>query len=144
MTLQSITCRLAAVAILTAGAVHFDLWVAGGYRAIHVIGPLFLANTIAAVVIAAALLARPGLLTATAGLLYAASTLGAFLLSVYVGLFGFTEVLVGTTQLVAGIAELTAIALLVPAVATGWRSRLYARVPAARPVRESRDLRKAA
>ena len=46
---KSVLCRLAAIAILVAGGVHFDLWLEHGYRGVHVIGPLFLLNAIAAV-----------------------------------------------------------------------------------------------
>jgi len=39
------------------------------------------------------------------------STLAAFFVSVYYGLFGFGETLAGTPQLIAALAEATAIAL---------------------------------
>ena len=143
---QQLACRLAAVAVLTAGAVHLDLWIADGYRSIHVIGPLFLANAVGAAAVAAGLLLWPGMLTATAGLVYGASTLAAFLLSVYVGLFGFTEVLNGTPQLVAGVAEVAAIALLALPVASGWASRRsgIGATPVRQEAAERRDLHKAA
>ena len=103
---------LAALAILAAGAVHFDLWIAQGYRSIHVIGPLFLVNAATAALIAVLLLWQGGVLVALAGLAYAVGTLAAFLISVYVGLFGFVEVLDGTAQLVASTAEIAAIMLI--------------------------------
>jgi len=103
--------RSAALAIIVAGAVHLDLWAANGYRSLHVIGPLFLVNAASAAVIAVLLLVRGGTLTELAGLGYAAGTLAAFFLSVYVGLFGFVEVLYGTAQVVAAVAELAAIVL---------------------------------
>ncbi len=105
-------CRIAAVAILIAGGVHLDLWLWHGYRAVHVIGPLFLLNAISAAAIAALLVWRSGTLLQLAGLGYAASSLGAFLISVYHGLFGFVEALRGTPQMIALVAEATAVVLL--------------------------------
>jgi hypothetical protein len=110
--MRALAFRAAALAILVAGAVHLYLWADAGYRSIHVIGPLFLLNGISAAAIALLLLVWPRTLAALLGLGYAATTLAAFLASVYIGLFGFTEVLNGTAQLVAGIAEIVAIATL--------------------------------
>lgn len=107
----------AAAAILVSGVVHFKLWWFSDYRVLHVIGPLFLLNAIAAVVIALLLAWRAHLLTELAGLGFAVATLGAFFISVYYGLFGFQEALHGTWQLTAEIAESAAIVLLTPAVA---------------------------
>ncbi len=108
---------IAAAAILVSGAEHFRLWWSNDYRVIHVIGPLFLLNAIAGLVIAVLLAWRANLLTELAGLGFAVATLGAFFISVYFGLFGFTEALSGTSQLIAGIAEGVAIVILAPAVA---------------------------
>lgn len=110
--------QMAALAILVAGAVHLDLWITHGYDAIHVIGPLFLVNAVSAALIAAALLVRGGVLLALGGIAYAAGTLAAFFVSVYVGLFGFVEVLDGTPQIVAALAEASAIMLLLLSVAS--------------------------
>ena len=72
------------------GYIHLHLWLEG-YRQIPTDGPLFLLDAMAAFVLAAALLAlsRPlaGLLAAG----YTASTLGALVISLTVGLFGFHE-----------------------------------------------------
>jgi hypothetical protein len=60
-------------------------------------------------------------------------TLGAFFISVYVGLFGFQEALAGPSQLIAGIAEGVAIVLLAPMVAVhgvrAWRKIRHHGVP---------------
>jgi hypothetical protein len=70
--------------------IHLKLW-ATGYRDISVIGPLFLVQGIACIAagVAAAALRRLVLLAAGAAL--AAATAAGLLLSVNVGLFGFTE-----------------------------------------------------
>jgi hypothetical protein len=83
--------RLSCVALLAwIGAVHLHLWLEG-YRQIPTDGPLFLLDAVTGLVLAAVLLAWPAPLTGllTAG--YTASTLGALLISLTVGLFGFRE-----------------------------------------------------
>jgi len=112
MSAEPVLRRLAAIAILVAGGTHFDLWLDHGYRSVHVIGPLFLLNVVSAAVIAALLLWRGAAPVQLIGLGYAASTLAAFFVSVYYGLFGFGETLAGTPQMIAALAEATAIALL--------------------------------
>ena len=76
-----------AVAALVSAYVHLKLWL-DGMRDVDVIGPAFLFNAVAGLVIAVLLLAwrhwAPGFLAAGFG----ASTLGAFILSTTVGLFG--------------------------------------------------------
>jgi hypothetical protein len=112
MSADSVLRRLAAIAILVAGGTHFDLWLEHGYRHVHVIGPLFLLNAVSAAVFALLLAWRGGTLVELAGLGYAAATLTAFFVSVYHGLFGFVEVLDGTAQTIAALAEGTALVLL--------------------------------
>jgi hypothetical protein len=107
---------IAAAAILISGAEHFRLWWSDDYRLIHIIGPLFLVNAIAGLVIALLLAWRANLLFELAGLGFAVATLGAFFISVYAGLFGFQEALNGSSQLIAGIAEGVAIVVLAPIV----------------------------
>jgi ribose/xylose/arabinose/galactoside ABC-type transport system permease subunit len=103
----------AALAVLAAGAVHLWLYAHDGYSSIHVIGPLFLLNGIAAALIGGALLFSGALLLVLAGIGYALTTLVAFVVSATNGLFGWQEVWSGTPQAVAGFAEL----LLLPALA---------------------------
>jgi hypothetical protein len=114
------TVALLAGAALAAasGAIHLHLW-ADGYRTIPTIGPLFLFQGIAGVVLAVVLASSRRLLAALATAGFMVSTIGGFLLSVYVGLFGFSDTLaapwagvslvlesVGTVVLVAGSALL--------------------------------------
>jgi hypothetical protein len=73
--------------------IHLHLW-SSGYRHIHVIGLLFLANFIGAVVLALAVLAAPRRLLALAEVgaaALAAGTLAGLIVSVEVGLFGFKD-----------------------------------------------------
>lgn len=73
--------------------IHLELW-SEGYRDIATIGPLFLLQVISGVVLALALLAVPTrflLITSGLGALFMIGSLGALVLSLTVGLFGFTE-----------------------------------------------------
>jgi hypothetical protein len=83
--------RLGCVALLAwIGAVHLHLWLEG-YRQIPTDGPLFLIDAVSGLVLAAVLLAWPTPLTGLLAAGYTASTLGALLISLTVGLFGFRE-----------------------------------------------------
>jgi predicted lipoprotein with Yx(FWY)xxD motif len=109
---------IAGAALLVAsGAIHLDLYLTG-YRTIPTIGPLFLLQVIAAFVLAAAIAATGSWLAAAAGAGFAVSTLGGYLLSLWVGLFGFTEVRT-TAGIVAGIIDVAAFATLALAAAPG-------------------------
>jgi predicted lipoprotein with Yx(FWY)xxD motif len=115
----------AGAALLTAsGAIHLDLYLTG-YRTIPTIGVLFLLQVIAAFGLALAVLvsiripAPAGFLAPAAGAGFALATLGGYLLSLRVGLFGFREVRT-TAGIVAGVidvAAFAALALMVLAVA---------------------------
>ena len=72
------------------GYIHLHLW-QEGYRQIPTDGPLFLLDAVAGFVLAAALLAWPRPLAGLLAAGYTASTLGALLISLTVGLFGFRE-----------------------------------------------------
>jgi len=93
-----------AVAALVSAYVHLKLWL-DGMSEVDVIGPAFMVNAVAGLVIAVLLLAWrhwvPGFLAAGFG----ASTLGAFVLSTTVGLFGIEGQWVGTDVWVAAISE---------------------------------------
>ena len=103
--------RVAGAGLLAAtGAIHLDLYLTG-YRSIPVIGWLFLLQVIAAFGLAAAVLVSGSRLAAAAGAGFALSTLGGYLLSVWIGLFGFKEVRT-TAGIVAGVIEVAAFAAL--------------------------------
>jgi hypothetical protein len=99
---------LAAAAVLVSAAVHLKVWV-DGYRDLDVIGPAFMVNVVAGVVIAVLLVTWrhwiPLLLAAGFG----AATLAAFITAATVGLFGVHEIWVSTTGITAGVAEIVAL-----------------------------------
>ena len=106
-----------AAALVASGAIHLDLYLTG-YRTIPTIGPLFLLQVIAAFVLAVAILATGSWLADAAGAGFAVSVLGGYLLSLWVGLFGFTEVRT-TAGIWAGILDVVAFATLALAAAPG-------------------------
>jgi predicted lipoprotein with Yx(FWY)xxD motif len=127
--------------LIATGAIHLDLYLTG-YRTIPTIGWLFLLQVIAAFGLGLAVLVIPGRLVipsrlaAAAGALFALSTLGGYLLSVWIGLFGFKEVST-TAGLVAGGVEVAAFVVLAAlALAPGWAARA-ATLPTGFPVRIS-------
>jgi plastocyanin len=112
--------RLAGAVLLAAtGAIHLDLYLTG-YRQIPTIGPLFLAQIIAAFALAVAVAVVRGPLAAAAGAGFAIATLGGYLLTVWVGLFGFQEVRT-TAGLVAGLVEVAAFGVLAYAALASLR-----------------------
>jgi len=104
--------------VAATGGVHLDLYVTG-YRAIPTIGALFLLQAAAAFALASALAvgaiapnrARLGRLVAGTGAGFSLSTLGGYLLSLWIGLFDFKEIRT-TAGIVAGVIEVGAFAAL--------------------------------
>jgi len=96
--------------LIATAAIHLDLYLTG-YRTIPTIGWLFLAQVIVAFLLAAAVLASGSRIVAAAGAGFAVAILGGYLLSLWVGLFGFTEVRT-TAGIAAGIIEIAAFAAL--------------------------------
>jgi len=103
-----------AALLIASGSIHLDLYLTG-YRSIPTIGWLFLLQIIAAYVLAIAIPVTRSWLAAAAGAGFAISTLGGYLLSLKVGLFGFTEVRT-TAGIVAAIIDVAAFAVLATAV----------------------------
>src|SRR5215472_18233935 len=96
--------RLAGAGLLAAtGAIHLDLYLTG-YQSIPTIGSLFLLQVSAVFSLAAAVLATGNRLIAATGAALALATLGAYLQSVWVGVFGFKEIR-STAGIVAGVIE---------------------------------------
>jgi predicted lipoprotein with Yx(FWY)xxD motif len=103
--------RLAGAGLVVAtGATHLDLYLTG-YRSIPTIGWLFLLQVIAAFGLGVLIVATNSRLVAAAGAGFSISTLGGYLLSVWVGLFGFKEVRT-TAGIVAGVIEVVAFGVL--------------------------------
>lgn len=99
---------LAAAGVLISGAVHLKLWV-DGFRNIDVIGPAFMLNAVSGLVIAVLLVLWRHWVPLLLAVGFGASTLGAFVISATVGLFGVHEVWTGTAVLTAAVSEIVAI-----------------------------------
>ena len=120
--------RLAGGGLLVAtGAIHLDLYLTG-YRSIPTIGWLFLLQVIAAFGLGVAVLATGTWLAAAAGAGFALATLGGYLLTLWIGLFGFKEVRT-TAGIVAGVIEVAAFAALAGLAGLAAPAGLRARVP---------------
>ena len=119
---RTLLSRSAGAALLVAtGGIHLDLYLTG-YRTIPTIGWLFLLQVIAAFALGLAILLTAEPLVAAAGALFAVGTLGGYLLSLRVALFGFREVRT-TAGIVAGLIEVAAFAVLVPLIPRiPWRA----------------------
>jgi len=103
--------RLIGAGLLVAtGAIHLDLYLTG-YRTIPTIGWLFLLQVISAFGLGAVILVSDNRLAAAAGAGFALATLGGYLLSLRIGLFGFREVR-KTAGTVPAVIELAAFAAL--------------------------------
>jgi predicted lipoprotein with Yx(FWY)xxD motif len=103
--------------LVASGAIHLDLYLTG-YNSIPTIGPLFLLQIITAFLLAIAIPATGHRLAYAAGAGFAIATLGGYLLSLEVGLFGFTEVRT-TSGIVAGIIDVAAFAVLAAGTLSG-------------------------
>lgn len=80
------------VLLIWSAYVHFHLWdETDGYSTIPTIGPLFLLQSIAGLVIGIGVVVVRRVWAALVGLGFVLSTLAGFLLSVGVGLFGFKD-----------------------------------------------------
>jgi len=107
--------RLGCVALLAwIGYINLHLW-QEGYRQIPTDGPLFLLDAVAGFILASVLLAWPRPLAGLLAVGHTASTLGALLISLTVGLFGFRES-ISASYVVQSLAieTITVLAL------TGW------------------------
>ena len=103
--------RVAGALLLAVSAtIHLVLYLTG-YRAIPTIGWLFLVQFVVAFVLAIGALVTHSRLVAIAGAGLALSTLGAYLLAVWIGLFGYKEIRT-RAGIAAGLIEVAAFATL--------------------------------
>ena len=105
---------IGAALLVATGAIHLDLYLTG-YRTIPTIGWLFLLQVITAFGLGTIVLVSSSRLVAAAGGGFAIATLGGYLLSLRVSLFGFREVRT-TAGIVAGVIEVATFAALAAVV----------------------------
>ena len=111
-----------ALLLAVSAGIHLDLYLTG-YRKIPTIGWLFLLQVIAGFVLTIAALVTRSRLAAAASAALALSTLGAYLLAVWIGLFGFKEIRT-RAGIAAGLIEVAAFATLALAAVTADPARL--------------------
>src|SRR5690348_7338627 len=99
-----------AILLVVSAGIHLDLYLTG-YRSIPTIGWLFLVQFMVAFVLAIGALITHSRLVAVAGAAFALSTLGCYLLAVWIGLFGFKEIRT-RAGIAAGLIEVAAFATL--------------------------------
>jgi predicted lipoprotein with Yx(FWY)xxD motif len=110
-----------ALLLAVSAGIHLDLYLTG-YRKIPTIGWLFLLQVIVGFVLTLAALVTRSRLAAAASAALALSTLGAYLLAVWIGLFGFKEIRT-RAGIAAGLIEVAAFATLALAVVTADPAR---------------------
>jgi hypothetical protein len=107
--------RLVSVGLLsTLGWVHLHLWQAG-YRHIPTIGPLFLVAAVSTVTVAVSMLVWPSRLVGLLGFTTATGILASLIVSINVGVFGFTESLSAPFAVESIVLEMAAALTL-----SGW------------------------
>lgn len=99
---------LTAAGVLVSAAIHLYLYLTG-FSGISVIGPLFLLNAIAGLILGVAVLAWRHWLPAFLSAGFGALTVLAYWYSVLFGLFGVREVTGGWSVILAEIAEYVAV-----------------------------------
>jgi predicted lipoprotein with Yx(FWY)xxD motif len=104
-----------ALLLVVSSCIHLALYLTG-YRAIPTIGWLFLVQAVVAFILAVGALVTHSRLVAVAGAFFALSTLGCYLLAIWIGFFGFKEIRT-RAGIAAGLIEVAAFATLALAVA---------------------------
>ena len=112
---------LGAAGLVWAGWIHLHLY-NEGYKNIATIGPLFLAQAVTSFVLAAGIVVLRRVWAALVGMAFVLSTIGGFIISVKVGLFGFQDSFTaGYAELALGVEIATSAVLLVAAGLALWR-----------------------
>src|SRR6266516_7119369 len=110
-----------ALLLLVSSCIHLVLYLTG-YRAIPTIGWLFLVQAVVAFILAVGALVTHSRLVAVAGAAFALSTLGCYLLAVWIGLFGCKEIRT-RAGIAACLIEVAAFATLALAAVTADPAR---------------------
>ena len=126
-SVDGIVRGLAAAGVLMSADVHLALYFSG-FSSIPTVGPLFVVNAVAGLVIGVGMLAWRHWLAAFLAFGFNLVTLAAFYLSISVGLFGFRESATGAQQLIAEIAEIIGLVGAAVLLVLHWqRSRARSR-----------------
>jgi hypothetical protein len=127
----SVLCWAGAALLVLSALIHLHLWDTG-YRHIPTIGPLFLVQGVAGLVVAVVVAVTRRPIAALAGAVFAAGTILGLVLSVEVGLFGFRDSFGAPYATSSLVLESVAVVVLVAAALFGIHASLGER--AGRPV----------
>lgn len=122
MTTLTLIRSLTSASVMLSGVVHLVLW-AQGMNALSVVGPAFLVNAVAGLVLGVVLQLWDHWLPLLASAAFGAATLGAFVLSTTVGFFGVHEQWTGAAVWLAAVSEAVAIALGLAGAWLAWSRR---------------------
>lgn len=106
---------LTSASVMLSAVVHLELY-AQGMSSVAVVGPAFLVNGFGGLVLGVALLVWRHWLPLVGAIAFGLTTLGAFIVSVTVGLFGVQERFEGVPQLLSAWSEVAAVVLAVVAL----------------------------
>jgi hypothetical protein len=110
---------IGAALLVVSGLVHLHLWDIA-YRHVDTLGPLFVAQGVAAIAVAVVLVLWPRGLVVLAGLALAAGTILGFVKALNGGIFGFTLPVVTSWAKLALGAEIGAVVTLAAAGGLIW------------------------
>jgi hypothetical protein len=114
----TVTFALGGALLIWSASIHFHLWSeTDGYSSIPTIGPLFLLQSITALIVGIGVVAIRRLWAAVIGIGFALTTIAGFLLSVAVGLFGFKDSWLAPYAKQAFTIEILAVVVLTAAAA---------------------------
>ena len=119
-TASGVLRGLTAAGVLLSAVVHLELW-AQGVRLVPIIGEAFMMNAIGGLVLGVLVLVWRNPLPLIGSILFGLGTLGAFLASITVGIFGFREQAAGVAQALAAAAEIAAVVFAVAALVVEHR-----------------------
>ncbi len=116
-----VAVAVAAVLMVCSGAIHLHLWDIA-YRHVATLGPLFMVQAIAALVLAVVLLVTRLVVVALGCLALMLGTVVGFILADTVGIFGFKLPVVTNWAYEALVTELLSAAVLAVLVGRSWRT----------------------
>lgn len=114
----------AAVLLLAQAAIHLQQYLVDGFRAVPVIGPMFLAHAALAVVIAVAVVVRPGWIPAAAGIVLSVGAILFLVLAKTTGVFGFQSGPWQTVEIATILVEVATVLVLAPLASRAPRMSL--------------------
>lgn len=111
----------AAVLLVLQAALHLQQYVSAGFRSVPVIGPMFLAHAVLAVVVAAVVVWRRSWPAAAAGIALSVAAILALVLAKTVGFLGFTSGPWQAIEIATVVVEILTVLALVPLASAALR-----------------------